>query len=246
MTLGELQADFGRWLREECPRAAARLAHAPGLDVYLNNYRCQLIDALEAGFPNLRRWIGEAAFLSAAAIHIDTTPPHEWTLDAYGASFSNSVVERFPDNPAFAELAQIERALAEAFIVADVAPLTAAAIRDVDWDAAEFRFAPSVSLVPVKTNAAAIWRALADDAIVPVVEHLPSGAAVLVWRDGLDPAFRTVEAPEANALRRLQAGATFGSLCTDLVAAHGADTGSMTAGEWLGRWLKDGLISEIR
>lgn len=246
MTLAALQADFGRWLRAECPEAAARLGDAPGLDVYLNNYRSQLVTALESGFPQLRHWLGETAFLAAAAHHVEASPPSAWTLDAYGADFPTTIAALHPDDPECAELARIEWALAAAFTTPDVAPLDAASLGAVDWEAARIAFVPSLALLPVTTNAAALWQSLMSGAVPPAARRLPTPGAVLLWRDGFHPSFRTIEQAEADALRALRAGTSFGGLCGALAMVHGEEHGAAIVGAWLGGWLREGLIAAVR
>jgi hypothetical protein len=250
VTLAELQAGFGRWLQTECPDAALRLGGGPGLDVYLNTYRSQLITALQSGFPQLQRWLGEAAFLAAAAQHIEASPPSAWTLDAYGADFPATIAALYPDDPECAELARIEWALAAAFTTPDVAPLAAGSLGAgsldaVEWETARFAFVPGLTLLRITTNAAALWRSLAAEALPPAAQRLPEPGVVLLWRDGFHPSFRTIEQAEADALRQLQTGTSFGALCAALAGAHGERRGTEIAGGWLGGWLRDGLIAAI-
>ena len=245
MTLAELQAGFGRWLQTECPDAAMRLGGGSGLDVYLNNYRSQLVIALQSGFPQLQRWLGEAVFLAAAAQHIEASPPSAWTLDAYGADFPETIAALYPDDPECAELARIEWALAAAFTTPDAAPLAADSLSEVDWETARFAFVPSLALLQVTTNAAALWRSLAAEGLPPAAQHLPEPGVVLLWRDGFHPGFRSIERAEADALRQLRTGTGFGGLCAALAVAHGGRRGTEIAGGWLGGWLRDGLIAAI-
>ena len=88
--LAELQRDFRVFLTDASPTAIERLGGAgqPGLAVYQNNYRSQLVACLESSYPQLRLWIGADAFLSAAVTHIDERPPHGWTLDATAPGFA--------------------------------------------------------------------------------------------------------------------------------------------------------------
>ncbi len=245
MRLADLQADFGRWLQGECPHAAARLGSGPGLDVYLNNYRAQLVAALESAFPQLRRWLGEAAFLAAAAEHIETSPPSAWTLDAYGEEFPALIAALYPYDLECAELARIEWALAAAFTTPDIAPLAPESLAAVDWETARFAFVPSLALLPVTTNAAGLWQSLSAEARPPEAQRLPAPAVVLLWRYGFHPSFRTIEQAEADALRRLLEGDSFGMLCAALAVAHGESGAADIAGVWLGGWLRDGLIAAI-
>lgn len=245
MMLAALQADFGRWLQVECPDAATRLGGGAGLDVYLNNYRSQLVAALESSFPQLRRWLGETAFLAAAAKHVEASPPSAWTLDAYGEDFPATIAALYPDGPECAELARIEWALAAAFTTPDIAPLSAESLGAVEWETARFVFVPNLAMLPVTTNAAALWQSLLDDTAPPAAQRLPAPGAVLLWRDGFNPSFRTIEQGEAEAILQLEAGMQFGALCAALADEHGEMGSAAIVGGWLGAWLRDGLIAEL-
>lgn len=246
MMLATLQADFGRWLQAENPEAAMRLGGGPGLDVYLNNYRSQLVGALESSFPQLRRWLGETAFLAAAARHIDASPPSAWTLDAYGEDFPATIAALYPDDTECTELASLEWALAAAFTTPDINPLSAESLGAVDWETARLAFVPDLALLPVTTNAAALWQSLVAGAVPPPAQRLPAPGAVLLWRDGFNPSFRTIEQAEAEAILQLEAGMPFGTLCAHLAAEHGEQTGAAIAGGWLGAWLRDRVLAAIR
>ncbi|GAA0744858.1 DUF2063 domain-containing protein [Sphingomonas sp. ABOLD] len=245
MRLAALQADFGRWLQGECPDAATRLGDDPGLDVYLNNYRSQLVAALESSFPQLQRWLGETAFLAAAARHIEASPPSAWTLDAYGEDFPATIAALYPDDAECAELARIEWALAAAFTTPDIAPFLVEALGAVEWETARFAFVPNLAMLPVKTNAAALWQALVDGTVPPAAQRLPAPGAVLLWRDGFNPSFRTIEQAEATAILQLEAGMQFGALCTALAEEHGEAASAAIVGGWLGAWLRDGLLAAL-
>jgi hypothetical protein len=246
MMLAALQADFGRWLQAECPDAATRLSGGAGLDVYLNNYRSQLVAALESSFPQLQRWLGETAFLAAAAKHIEASPPSAWTLDAYGEDFPATIAALYPDDPECAELARIEWALAEAFTTPDLAPLSAETLGAVEWETARFAFLPNLAMLPVTTNAAALWQSLVAGTVPPAAQRLPAPGAVLLWRDGFNPSFRTIEQGEATAILQLEAGMPFGALCAALAEEHGEAASAAIVGAWLGAWLRDGLLAALR
>ena len=248
MTLLAMQRDFRTWLTTESPEAAARLGRpgAAGPAVYLNNYRAQLMACLAESYPMLQRWLGDAGFAAAAAEHIDRVTPHSWTLDAYGADFAATLDALYPDDREVGELAALEWALAVAFVGADAEPVAASALADVDWDRAVLTFAPTHACLPMASNAAVIWSALANDEPPPAAALLAEPAVVAVWRAELAPTFRILAPAEATGMRMVADGASFGALCERLVADHGDDAGPQLAGAMLGQWLADGLISAVR
>lgn len=248
MTLAILQGDFRRWLIDRSQEAADRIGPAagPGLCVYQNNYRAQLVGCLSETYERTQAWLGEEAFVAAAVTHIDDRPPSAWTLDAYPAGFADTLAALYPDDAEVAELAWLEWALSRAFTAADADPIAPDRLAAVDWDEAVIRFAPGLITRKTTTNAAAIWAALTADQMPPPVELLPEPAALLVWRQGYVPNFRTIDATEAYAIKLVEAGHSFGALCAALVATWGEEEGIAHAGALLGQWIGDGLIVGIQ
>jgi len=248
MSLLALQRDFSAWLCTGSDDAVRRLgaAHAPGLRVYQNNYRAQLVVCLETTFAHTRAWIGDDAFHDAMVTHIDRSPPRSWTLDAYGHDFPATLAALYPEDEEVAELARIEWALGEAFVGADHEVVTREAPADIDWDRASFRFSPTLRLIDLHTNAPAIWSALAENIVPPAGERLTTSAAVLVWRSSQVSRFRIIDRQEREALQFANVDGGFSRLCHMLVEALGEDEGITRAGTLLGRWIVDGLIAEIR
>ncbi|MDH7640448.1 HvfC/BufC N-terminal domain-containing protein [Sphingomonas oryzagri] len=247
MNLLALQRDFRDWLTEECQEAGSRLetGDAPGLSVYLNNYRSSLMACLRESFTVTHAWLGDEAFDAAAATHIDRLPPHSWTLDAYALDFPATLASRYPADPEVADLARLELALGVAFIGADADPLDPATLSDADWDTATLRFVPTLDLIDVSTNAASIWSAITVARQPPAAQLLFGPASIAVWRSELAPAFRTLERDEDEALRLMRGGLSFGALCARLVGQHGEENGPSIAGTLLGRWFQDGLVASV-
>jgi hypothetical protein len=247
MTLLELQRDMRRWLHSGCAEAAGRLGAsvAPGLRVYQNNYRAQLVACLEDSFAQTRAWIGGGAFHDAVVRHIERVPPSSWTLDAYPRDFPATLRLLHPDDPEIAELAWLELALGEAFVGHDAPALNLAEVAAVDWDRAVFAFTSTLDIGESATNAADIWSALVGGATPPAVAMCDVPGAVVVWRPELAPHFRRLDTRELEAILKARAGAPFGALCAGIVADLGEHEGIALAGSYLGRWLADGLIVAV-
>lgn len=243
MNLADLQHGFRAML------ASGTAADAgPGRAVYLNNYRAQLVGCLEESYPLLRAFMGEQAFLHAAAAHISTHPPHAWTLDAYADHFDATLQALFPDNPDLHELAWIEHALGQAFVGPDAAPIAAEALAAIDWDHARLQATPTMHLRAAATNAADLWHVLNAKAPDPVAESemLPAPGGLLVWRQGFITRLRALSAIEYAALCQLQNDGSFTGLCALLVEHLGEEQGIARAGAMLAEWLGSELITGVR
>jgi uncharacterized protein (UPF0276 family) len=236
MSLLALQRDFRDHLVDAATPADG------GLAIYHNAYRVQLTDCLAETFAKTLAWLGGEAFVEAARDHIESTPPHGWTLGDYGNGFDATLASRHPDDPEVAELARIEWMLSRAFEDEDTAALPADAIAKIDWERATLAFVPSLRTLSALTNAGAILSALATTEQPPATEMLPQPATTIVWRQDFTPCFRTIETIEHEAIMTMAAGASFATLCATLVDAHGEAEGLSLAGTMLGQWFADGLV----
>ena len=248
MNLVELQRDFRSWLTVEASDAAARIGdHAePGLAVYLNNYRGQLMACLSESFVTVRAWLGEEAFDGAAATHIDRLHPYNWTLDAYPLEFPDTIDALYPEDPEVGELARLERDLGLAFVGQDAGSLDLAALAQIDWNSAILQPVATFSLLPVKTNAGAIWSAINAGETPPAAAVLDAPATIALWRKEYSPTFRTLDPLETEAILLVADGRTFGEICLLVVDAVGETEGQQVAGSLLARWIGEGLIAAVR
>ncbi|MEO7177982.1 MAG: DNA-binding domain-containing protein [Allosphingosinicella sp.] len=217
-------------------------AGVPGLDVYHNAYRVQLSDCLAGTFEHTLAWLGGEAFAVAAQTYIASNPPSGWTLGGYGDAFPRALEALYPMDPEVGELAGLEWALSRAFEEADAEPLPVEAIASTDWDSACLAFLPGMCFAPARTNAGAIWSALAAGEAPPAAELLPEAGAMLIWRQGFTPCFRTIERLEHDAIVWAMRGRSFAEICLKLVEDKGPEPGTALAGALLGQWFAEGLI----
>jgi len=247
MRLIDLQRDFLGWLASGDDEAAARLplADPRGLRVYQNNYRGALMACLAESFPQTLLWLGEAAFEGAAARHIDRVPPSSWTLDDYARDFPESLCEDYPYDQEVGELARIELALSQTFIAADARPLQLDQMAHVDWDRAILQTIPALVILPLQTNAADIWIALAEDLPPPATQWAKAQSPLLVWRLDALCRLRSIDADEAAMLACMADGVPFADLCATAIAQWGEEEGLTRTGQGLSRWVGDGLITVL-
>lgn len=244
--------DLQRGLRDhilaERPAPAAGVAASgePGLSVYRHAYRAQLVESLRDTYEKTWSWLGDAGFETAAQAYVELHAPSAWTLADYGGGFAEFLAARWPDDPELAELAWLDWTLRRAFDGPDGDPIAPEVLAETDWDTATLTFVPTLTVGPARTNAAAIWTALAEDAPPPPAGRLPEAAAVRVWRTGFSPQYRTIESAEARALDALRGGLGFSAFCASLgEAMDDPEAAAAQAGAFLATWLRDGLIQAI-
>ncbi len=246
MTLAQTQQAFSAWLSTGASDAGMFGPSAqPGLGIYQNNYRSQLASCLEDSFAITRQWIGGEAFHDAMVHHVERVPPSSWTLDAYPRDFPATLALRYPDDPDVTELAELELALAEAFVGQDAEVIAAEQLAHTDWNEAVFRFSPTLDMLRSTTNAPAIWTALVNESMPPAAEYLSAPAALLVWRQDEVSRFRVLGTSEQRAILVMRNGLSFAALCVLLIDEMGDEAGIETGGAWLGQWLADGLLTDV-
>lgn len=243
--LQRLQQDFADWLVTGSEEAALTLGGGAGLAVYQNNYRVSLMSSLEASFERVHAWLGDEAFAAACARYIDDRPPHSWTLDAYGEGVAALLARLYPDDGEVADLAQIDWAVAQAFVGGDAVPVDAAALATVDWDRARIALVPSLLRLEIGSNADALWLALVSVGKMPEPEMLAERAVVFVWRQGFETVMRRAEPIEARIADLSRQGQTFAGCCGVLAQDLGEEAAVQQAGAVLGRWIAEGLIAEL-
>jgi hypothetical protein len=244
MTLLARQRAFRDYLRDAPNDAAAMIAGNADarLAVYHNAFRARLDDCMRDTFPKCWAYLGDNGFARAAEAHRIATPPHSWTLDAYGAGFDATLARLYPDDAEVAELGWLEWALRRAFDGADAEPLANEQLASIDWDESIPLLHPTCMTQMVSTNAAAIWAAIDTDSAPPAAETLSAEAMLLIWRKGLVPQYRTVTGYELAALRAILGGKSFGAMCAELFAGIEAEAAVPIIGAVFGGWVRDGLV----
>lgn len=229
------------------------LRHRAGIEIYRNNYRSALVEAIGATFERTRRWVGEESFRRAAAHHLILHPPAGWTIDDAGEGFERTLAELFTGDPEVAELGALEWAMHRAFIATDTIPLDSTALAaetadftEDDWAGLRIGFRPGVALLAVTHDVGTLWQALASDDFSAPSTGLQTAHRLVVWREDLRPTFRLLDPLGGEMLDAAMAGACFGDICAILAERLGDEQGIARAGFLLGQWLQDGLIAALR
>ena len=251
MNLSAIQNAMADWLRTGDPASADHFGESarPGLEVYLNTYRMQLLQCLAEVYPKTLEWLGDERFYAAARRHIMAQPPASWTLDAYPASFAASMADLCPGDAVTSELVQLEHALDACQTAADHAPLTRAMFTRLDWENVVLSPAPGAQLLAHHSNAGAIWSALARAQPRPAGSTTADEAHILVWRSGWVPCFRVLDGDESVIFERLiQAPMSFTAVCAELEQQLGHGAAIERAGLLLARWADEESVcaSEVQ
>ena len=218
------------------------------LAVYRTGYRLRLLATMNDSFGHCASWLGSERFDAFALAYIDAHPSDSRSLNDFGAGWPEWLAQACRDEPEVGELARLDWTLRRAFDGPDCAvigPSDMAELTPVDWAVVGFSLVPTATLLTQRCNTIALWSALDRDEQPPPCERFEQPHAVLAWRKGHQPHFRSLDAAEQRALLGLREDGSFAALCEALQEDIGETDAIRTAGRWLRQWMDDGLLGGI-
>lgn len=179
--------------------------------VYRNNVVAGLMATLTDAFPAVHRIVGTEFFRAMARAYVVSEPPRTPVLLDYGAGFPGFISEFGPAAtlPYLSDVAQIERAWAEAYHAPEAPPIDPAALMVIEPDELpEIRLLvhPSVRVVRSQLPALTIWRMNVVDGVPTPVDLGAGGEDVLVVRPMADVEVRSMPEGGAEFVRALSEG----------------------------------------
>lgn len=187
------------------------------LDVYRHAYYIRLEEALAHDFPALRTAVGDQACGRLLAGYLHAHPSTSPTLRDLGRALPGWL--RSQGMPAHADLASIEWALLDAFDAADAPPLDAEILVQIPperWGGLRAHLHPSVTLLQLNSNAAALCQAMHAGTALPT---LAEGARnwLAIARGGDGPSLSPLSEAQHAVLSRLARGETVAGVCQGIV-----------------------------
>ena len=181
-------------------------------DVYRNNVTISLTEALEAGFPVIRKLVGQEIFKVLAAAYLRRHPPRSPLMMHFGADMPSFLADFEPTRQTgyLPDVARLELAIRESYHAADADPINPAeleALPPEDLIGSRVQLASSLRLVRSPWPIFSIWRFNVEESA-----KVPEMAAedVLVARPDMDPVPRLLPSGGAEFISALLTGATFG------------------------------------
>ncbi|HXH82856.1 MAG TPA: DNA-binding domain-containing protein [Candidatus Tectomicrobia bacterium] len=222
------------------------LTPAERVAIYAGMYRARLVDVLRDDFPRVTAIVGDEAFQRLAARYLARYPSTHPSVRHVGSRFAEFLATDGGVHPFLADLARLEWARVEVFDAADADPLRLADLQAVspeEWPALRFRLIPACRMLESTWPVHRIWAQAGESEGGPV-DVEPEPTAVRVWReeDG-DVSHAAMTAREAEALRLLDRGESFGTLCARLDRDLDPDDAAHEMAGLLMRWLADGLLA---
>jgi putative DNA-binding protein len=219
--------------------------------VYRNAYVARLAEILDDDYEQLHAYLGDRAFAKLVKAYIAANPSDQRSARWFGRHLPAFVrdSETFAKHPEAAELARLEKALADAFDGPDAAPLSIETLASVDpeaWPNLVFSPHPTAIRLTFNTNAADIWSALKDEQPPPKPDHLIEPQAIVVWRQDFMSRFRPLSAEEAMMWDEAAKAVRFGVLCEMVATFGGEDDAELRAASYLKGWVDTGMLAGCR
>lgn len=181
-------------------------------DVYRNNVAVSLTEALETGFPVIRKLLGEENFKGITSIYLRQSPPDSPMMMYYGANFPDFLrgFEPLKHIGYLGDVAALEMALRRSYHAADAEAAGGDVLARVPPEQLEhvrLQFAPSVEVLSSPWPIHDIWRFnMVDGADKPRAE----AQDVLVTRPEFDPELHLLPTGGGAFVTALMAGAPLG------------------------------------
>lgn len=254
MSLAAQQRQFAEAIRVQAdPAGVLAEPVEPGLSVYRHAYKARLVEALTDNYTVLARALGDDAFEALGQAYVDAHPSRQASIRWFGhrlAHFMAGADDGLVPHPSLIDFAHMDWALRDAFDAADAEPLDPAALARLDpdaWAALVLHLHPSVRRVPLAWAIEPAWRVLREwqpgDEQPELPEPVEHQHELLVWRQGLETRWRSLEPLEAHLLHAVALGSPFALLCERAAGLLGDPEAAAPAViAALRQWLGEGLL----
>lgn len=231
LALRELQQQFATALYDAESTAVQGCIEAGGitapqrLQIYRNNLRTTLTEALAATYPVVRRLVGDDFFERCAHHYITLEPSRSGNVSDYGARFAGCL-QQFPPAqalPYLPDVARLEWARHEAAKHPCAAPFPLARLASIApeyWGTLHLYLHPSSQLVTSDYPILAIWLANQEAAVNSTVALTPTQEFLLIVRHVDDVQILRLTASEHAFLEQCRIGAPFDAACAAALDQH--------------------------
>lgn len=196
------------------------------LEVYRNNYRGNLHDALVGAYPVIVQLVGDDFFRYLARNYIEQHPSASANLHHYGAELDQFLATFAPAQqlPYLPDVASLEWACHVAYFAPDATPLSLSSLAQIlEEQYPALILNTACQLIRSHYPIAAIWQAHQPDSACDFHIDLDKGGCIaLVTRQENVVQVGELSAADADWIERIQAGTPLG-MATEATSASYAD-----------------------
>ncbi|HEY0179377.1 MAG TPA: DNA-binding domain-containing protein [Dokdonella sp.] len=218
------------------------------LGVYEHAYRARLLEVLGNDYPGLRALAGADRFERLGLGYVEATRSTHANVRWYGGGLADYARAAWPEQPAFAAMAELEWAIGLAFDAPPAPVVDAAAVAAVapdHWPHLRVRLQPSLHRLALGWNVGELRRAVDRDEPLPALAATQPVRPWAVWRTDLVVRHRRLDDDEAAALAAFADGAAFAEVCAALCAWHAENAVAARAATLFRAWIADGWIAAV-
>ncbi len=220
------------------------------MNIYRDSYRFRLVDVLFGDFPTLHKILGDDDFSELAFDYVKKYPSTSFTIRNFGQYMSKYLLEEEPykNHGYLTEMADFEWSKGTAFDAPDSEVFTMdelASISVEKWPTAKFKFIPAIKRLIYSYDVPQIWKAINDDNIEKEPIKLPTPLSWVMWRQGLNPSWYSLDVDESWALSQAQEGADFSEICDGLSEWIDEQHIAERASTFIKRWTYEGLLQKV-
>lgn len=198
------------------------------INVYRNNFKFNLTEALRSTFPVIYALLGEQAFTIWSYRFIAEAPSTEGNLHNYGVKFPK-FIQQLPEYsdlqlPYLVEIGEFEWAYHEVFHETEIQPIkieNLASVNPSQYNEIVFEIHPASRLLKSNFPLIKIWR-LGNGLDSDEVDLDAGGVSVLIARRELTLEFQQLSNEDYNFLRLTADGHTLGAI-VDTIGSENPD-----------------------
>ena len=219
--------------------------------VYRNAYVGRLVEILQSDYQLTCDYCGADYFREQARAFVGASPSHTQNARWFGVRFPEFLKASVGHaaHPELAEIAMIEKTVADAFDAADAAVLGFEGLAGYApelWGQLSFAPHPSVTRLDLTTNAFALWKALKDDDdAMPEVVKFDAPEHIVIWRQDTAPMVRVMGAEETMMWTEACRGVRFDGLCEMVATFDDPDNAAGRAAGYLQGWLTSNMLTSV-
>lgn len=231
-SLAELQRSFAaRSMSSELSAEQLAFRPADGMQIYANMFIWRQIDSLVEDFPKLAALTGDS-FAPLCQAYVAAYPSQHHSLARLGRALPDYLAACTGLRADLSDMAALEWARCEVFEEASARTLATLQAEDL-------RVVPALRTLRLDYDVVTVWNDIEHARSIPEPRREPS--CTVVWRKDFDVYHVRLDALEAEAFGRLQAGATLAEIC-EVFAEQSDAIGA--ASRAIGSWLAEGWIAQ--
>lgn len=227
----------------------ATLGAKKRLEIYYDAYRLRLLEILDSDYPKLHILMGDAAFDSLGRAYIDHFPSKYFSARYIGTHLCQFLkTSPYDQEPYLYEMAEFEWSMGDTIDSKDIPLLKPDVLNHLDLDRfgdLRVKFHPSVQCLCFQWDVPELWLAMEKKLPPRPPKKLPIPQDWLVFRNGLDSAYRSLDKTEKLALLQLQEGGSISDLCETLCEVLEEEKIPTYILTCLHQWLNEEFITEI-